>query len=185
MEQILRSYYENNAGKLRGMVDKILSKFGGLSGKDMDDFYSLANEVFVDAMRRYHGSQSFDSFLYSCLSNRIKTEITRRNREKRRIDRVSIPIDTPVGDEEDTTIGDMIADDFTIEKELFEKGEDGYSGRMRLYLSKLSELQKGVLERSIAGYLPREIKEELQLSDKQYADCCAAIQSYRNVSVLL
>ena len=144
MEQILRSYYENNAGKLRGMVDKILSKFGGLSGKDMDDFYSLANEVFVDAMRRYHGSQSFDSFLYSCLS-----------------------------------------DDFTIEKELFEKGEDGYSGRMRLYLSKLSELQKGVLERSIAGYLPREIKEELQLSDKQYADCCAAIQSYRNVSVLL
>ncbi len=79
----------------------------------------------------------------------------------------------------------MIADDFTIEKELFEKSEDGYSRRMRLYLDRLSELQKGVLELSMAGYLPREIKEELQLSEKQYADCYAAIQSYRNVSVLL
>lgn len=185
MERILWNYYENNAGRLRRMVDKILSKFGGLSDKDMDDFYSLANEVFVDVMRRYQDSQSFDAFLYSCLSNRIKTEMTRRNREKRKIDRVSIPIDTPVGDGEDTTIGDMIADDFTIEKELFEKSEDGYSRRMRLYLDRLSELQKGVLELSMAGYLPREIKEELQLSEKQYADCYAAIQSYRNVSVLL
>ena len=43
MEQILSAYYENNARKLRGTVDKILLKFGGLSDKDRDDFYSLAN----------------------------------------------------------------------------------------------------------------------------------------------
>jgi len=74
MERILKYYYTNNAAKLHDMVDKILSKFGGLSDKDMDDFYSLANEVFVDVMRRYDGSQSFDGFLYSCLLNKIKTE---------------------------------------------------------------------------------------------------------------
>ena len=51
------------------------------------------------------------------LSNKIKTEITRRNREKRKVDRMSISIDTLIGDDENSTIGDMIADDFNIEKE--------------------------------------------------------------------
>lgn len=184
MNKILLTYYSNNAKKLHRMVDKILLKFGGLSDKDLDDFYSLANEVFVDVMRRYDGSQSFDGFLYSCLSNKIKTEVTRRNRKKRKADRMSISIDTPVGDDENITIGDMIADDITVEKEVFEKKEEGYSKRMLMYLSRLSSMQKEVLRLNIAGYLPGEIKEELHISEKQYADCYAAIHSYRNVSVL-
>lgn len=184
MEQILIAYYTNNAKKLHKVVDKILLKFGGLSDKDLDDFYSLANEVFVDVMRRYDDSKSFDGFLYSCLFNKIKTEITRRNREKRKADRMSISIDTPIGDDENSTIGDMIAADFSIEKEIFEKDEEGYSKKMLLYLNRLSYLQKEVLRLNIAGYLPGEIREELHINEKQYADCYAAIHSYRNVSVL-
>lgn len=184
MERILVTYYSNNAKKLHNTVDKILLKFGGISDKDVDDFYSLANEVFVDVMKRYDRSQSFDGFLYSCLLNKIKTEITRRNREKRKADRMSISIDAPIGDDENSTIGDMIADDFIIERELFEKNEEGYSQRMLQYLSRLSTLQKEVLRLNIMGYLPNEIREELHISEKQYADCYAAIHSYRNVSVL-
>ena len=184
MEQILITYYADNAKKLHKVVDKILLNFGGLSGKDLDDFYSLANEVFVDVMRRYDDSQSFDGFLYSCLLNKIKTEITRRNREKRKADRMSISIDTPIGDDESSTIGDMIADGFSIEKELFERDEEGYSKKMLLYLSRLSNLQKEVLRLNTAGYLPGEIREELHITEKQYSDCYAAIHSYRNISVL-
>ena len=184
MEQILIVYYSNNAKKLHKIVDKILLKFGGLSDKDLDDFYSLANEVFVDVMRQYDGSGYFDGFLYSCLLNKIKTEITRRNREKRKADRMSISIDTPIGDDENSTIGDMIEDKFTIEKQLFEENEEGYSKRMLLYLDRLSNLQKQVLKLNTAGYLPNEIREELHISEKEYADCYAAIHSYRNVSVL-
>lgn len=184
MDKILLTYYSDNARKLHNMVDKILLKFGGLSDKDLDDFYSLANEVFVDVMRRYDDSQSFDGFLYSCLLNKIKTEMSRRNREKRRADRMSISIDTPIEGDENTTIADIIADDSTIEKELFDDREEGYSRRMLLYLSRLSKLQKDVLRLNMAGYLPNEIKEELHMGEKQYADCCAAIHSYRNVSVL-
>lgn len=184
MEQILVTYYSNNAKKLHNTVDRILLKFGGISDKDMDDFYSLANEVFVDVMRRYDESQSFDGFLHSCLLNKIKTEITRRNRKKRKADRMSISIDTPVGDDENCTIGDIIADDFTIEKKLFEEKEEGYSKRMLLYLSRLSNLQKKVLRLNIAGYLPSEIREELHIGEKEYTDCYAAIHSYRNVSAL-
>lgn len=184
MDKILVTYYSNNAKKLHKVVDKILLKFGGLSDKDLDDFYSLANEVFVDVMAKYDDSQSFDGFLYSCLLNKIKTEMTRRNREKRKADRMSISIDTPIGDDENSTIGDMIADSFSIERELFDEKEEGYSKRMLLYLSRLSNLQKKVLRLNIAGYLPVEIREELHISEKQYADCYAAIHSYRNVSVL-
>ena len=64
---ILDLYYADNAKKLRNTVDKILFKFGGLSNKDKDDFYSLANEVFVDVIKRYDRTKSFDGFLYSCL----------------------------------------------------------------------------------------------------------------------
>lgn len=78
MNQILVQYYNNNARELRKLVDGILAKFSGWSNKDVDDFYSLANEVFVDVMRKYDNSQSFEVFLYCCLSNRIKTEMTRR-----------------------------------------------------------------------------------------------------------
>lgn len=182
--KILLTYYANNAKKLHKMVDKILLKFGGFSNKDLDDFYSLANEVFVDVMKRYDSSQSFDAFLYSCLLNKIKTEMTRRNREKRKADRMSVSIDTPIGDDENSTIGDIIPDSSTIEKELFEENEEGYSQKMLIYLSRLSNLQKEILKLNIAGYLPNEIREELHISEKEYADCYATIHSYRNVSVL-
>ncbi len=185
MEQILVTYYADNARKLHRIVDKILLRFGGLSDKDLDDFYSLANEVFVDAMRRYDESQPFDIFLYSCLLNKIRSEISRRNREKRKADRMSISIDTPIEEDKNTTIGDMIADDFSIERELFDNKEERFSGRMLLYLNRLSNLQKEVLRLNAAGYLPNEIREKLHINAKQYADCYAAIHSYRNVSVLL
>lgn len=185
MEEIVNSYYKDNAQKLHREVDKILSRFGGLSNKDLDDFYSLANEVFVDAMRRYDETQSFDAFLYSCLFHKIKSEMTRRNRRKRQGDRRAVSIDTPVSEDEDTTIGDMLAADYTIERELFEEKEEGYSKRMLLYLSKLSTLQKDVLKLSMAGYHSNEIKDRLHISEKQYTDCCAAIHSYRNISILI
>lgn len=183
MKPIVDLYFANNAKRLYGMVDKILFK---LHFKDVDknDFYSLANEIFMYAIRDYNPSKSFDGFLYSCLYKKFCTEMTRRNREKRKADRMSISIDTPIGEDESSTIGDTIADDFSIEKELFEKNEGGYSKRMLTYLNRLSSLQKEVLKLNIAGYLPNEIREELHISEKQYTDCYAAIHSYRNVSVL-
>lgn len=184
MEEILIKYYADNAKELRRLVDKIRFGFGGVSEKDADDFYSLANEVFADAMNRYDDSQSFESYLYSCLSNRIKSEISRRNRVKRKADRMSVSIDMLVGDDESATLGDMIADGFDMEKEILEGQEQGYSKRMRRYLGRLSSLQREVLELTTAGYRPDEIREKLHMTKKQYADCNAAIHSYRNISVL-
>lgn len=184
MEHILNAYYENNAKKLHKVVDKILIKFGGITYKDMDDFYSLANEVFVDVLKRYDDTQSFDGFLYSCLLKKIKTEITRRNRIKRMADRMSVSLDTPIDDNDNSTIGDFITDSFDFEKEIFKKREDIYSRKMIKYLNRLSKTQKEILMMTIAGYTTKEIQEILNITDKEYSDCNSAIHSYRNVSVL-
>lgn len=183
MQPIVDSYFADNAKQLYGMVDKILFKLRFID-VDKNDFYSLANEVFMYVIRDYDSSKSFDGFLYSCLYKKFCTEMTRRNREKRKADRMSISIDTPIGDDENSTLGDVIADVFTIEKEVFEEKENGYSLKMLLYLDRLSNRQKEVLRLIIAGYLPGEIREELDMNEKEYADCYAAIHSYRNVSVL-
>lgn len=182
MESILNLYYANNAQKLHKMVDQILFKLK--FDVDNEDFYSLANEIFVDVLGRYDKSQSFDGFLYSCLNNKFKTEMTRRNRQKRQADRMAISIYTPLKDGDNSTLEDIIADDFNIEKEIFEEKEDGYSKKTLLYISKLSNLQKEVLRLTIAGYEPYEIKKELHITDKQFSDCNAAIHSYRNISIL-
>lgn len=201
LEPIVDLYYMNNAKRLYDMVDKILYKLHFLD-VDKNDFYSLANEVFMYTVRDYDESQSFDGFLYSCLYKKFCTEMTSRTRDKRCtktkvkekneqgdvIEKIviipDVSIYTPIGDDENITIEDMIADDFTVEKEIFDKYEEGYSKRMLLYLSRLSDLQKEVLRLNIAGYLPNEVMEELHINEKEYADCNAAIHSYRNVSVL-
>ncbi len=184
MEHLLNAYYADNARKLHEVVDRILLRFGGLSDKDMDDFYSLANEVFVDVLKRYDNSQPFDVFLYSCLVNKIKTEMTRRNRYKRKIDRMCVSIDTPIEDGENSRMADIIADKFDLELEILEEREDAYSPQMLSYLERLSVIQKEMLRLTAAGYLPNEIREKLHITEKQYCDNYETIHSYRNVSVL-
>lgn len=185
MEQILITYYANNAKKLHKIVDKILFKFGGLSYKDLDDFYSLANEVFVYAMKRYDNTQSFDGFLYSCLLNKIKTEITSRNREKRKADRMSISIDTPIGDDENSTIGDLIADDFTIERELFEQEKkDEWRKEVIEYLNNLSPLQRKIAFLLSDNNTPDEICEELHITTKHFENSIKRILADERIKQL-
>ena len=78
-------YYENGAKKIRKMIDRILLRFGGLSDKDKDDFYSIGNETFVMALNAYEngGDASFNTYLYNNILNRFKSEMTKRNAKKR------------------------------------------------------------------------------------------------------
>ena len=183
MEKIILSYYEDNAKKMRTMIDKILFRLK--FNVDNEDFYSLGNEVFLDVLNRYDGKQDFDGFLYSCLVRKFKTEMTRRNRYKRQTDKMAISIDSPVGEDENMTLSDIIADKDTIEKIFFEENEDAYSAEMQRYLSRLSILQREVLRLISIGFNPNEILTELHINKKQYGDCYNAIHAYRNISILM
>ena len=176
-------YFKNDGKVLYGLIDKVLFKLK--FDVEKSDFYSLGSEIFLDALCRYDETQDFNGFLYSCLVNKFKTEMTRRNRQKRQCDNNSISIDTPIGDEDGNfTIGDTISSKSTIEKEFFEEREDGYSKEMCRYLGRLSDLQKEVLRLISIGFMPSEILEELHINQKMYEDCYQAIHSYRNISLL-
>ena len=182
---ILNTYYADNAKKLHKTVDRILCKFGGLSGKDTDDFYSLANEVFADVIKRYDYKQSFGGFLYSCLSNRIMTEITKRNREKRKADRICVSLDTPIGDDGCLTIGNIIADGFdTFEEVAKRQGSGKYQDKVERYISRLSNCQVNILNFLIDGFKPNEIQRLLEISPTEYADNMQAMRSYENIKIL-
>lgn len=183
-DYILNSYYANNARKLHRTVDRILLRFGGLSNKDMDDFYSLANEVFVDALKRYDGTQSFDGFLYACLTNRIKSEVTKRNTEKRKADRMAVSIDMPVGEDGDCTLADILADGSDTEQEVFAE-LDSMAYKLECYLALLSKRQKKVLRLLAECYKAAEIQEMLQMNQKEYADELKNIRAYEKIRILL
>ena len=181
--KIINAYYADNARKLHRVVDKILLKFGGLSNKDIDDFYSLANEVFVDAIARYDDSQPFDGFLYTCLSNKIMSEITKRNREKRKADRLSISINAPVGNEDGQTLGDLLTGNYDLESEIF--GEiSTITIKLEKYLATLSKRQKKVLELLSYCYRASEIQKILRLTQREYTDAVEGIRSYEKIRIL-
>jgi len=183
---ILDSYYADNARKLHGTVDKILSKFGGLSDKDKDDFYSLANEVFVDVLKRYDPEQSFDGFLYSCLSNKVMTEITKRNREKRKADRMCNSLDAMNDNDEQCSLLDFIPSRFDTFDEAV-KSQDGgqyQDDKIQRYIARLSNRQANILNLLIDGYKPREIQRILDISPKEYSDDMQFMRCYENVKIL-
>lgn len=168
MEIILQSYYENNAQKLHTMVDKILFKLK-FHDVDNEDFYSLANEIFVDVLKRYDNKQDFNGFLYSCLMNKFKTEMTRRNRQKRQADKMSLSWEEKVGNnEESLTIGDIVADDKTIESEVFKEERDEWRREVKEYLKKLSPLQRQIAFLLSDNNTPDEICEELHITMKHF-----------------
>ena len=182
---ILETYYADNARKLHRTVDKILSKFGGLSDKDRDDFYSLANEVFVHALKRYDYLRSFDGFLYSCLSNKIKTDITKRNRWKRRADRMSVSLDAVSGDGDGNSLLEFTASDFdTFEEVIRRQGNGRYHDKVQRYLARLSNQQVNILNLLIDGYRPNEIQRLLEITPGQYADDMQTMRSYENIKIL-
>ena len=183
--EILNTYYVDNARKLHKTVDRILCKFGGLSGKDTDDFYSLANEVFADVIKRYDYKQSFDGFLYSCLSNKIMTEITKRNREKRKADRMAVSLDAVNGEDEELSLLDFLPSDFDTFEEVAKRQESGkYQDKVERYISKLSNRQVNILNLLIDGYKPSEIRQILGIPPKEYEDNLYTMRSYENVKFL-
>ena len=186
MEAIINSYYANNARKLHKMVDKILKKLGFSSLVDSEDFYSLANEIFVDVLKRYDNKQDFNGFLYSCLIKKFKTEMTRRNRIKRKADRESISIDTPVGEEDGiTTLADMIASNINIEKEILgDSTEILMNERIEKYLESLSRIQRKIIEMKMQNVEIHSIKEELGITDSQYSSYMQDAIRYEHIRLL-
>lgn len=202
IEKITEQYYKNNAHQLRKIVDSITKKFGGLSDKDMDDFYSLANEVFWLAVNDFDGTGTFKGFLYFRLNNKIRSLMSQRNRKKRSDVREiktkdgrthmvyvsTLSLDEPYPWDKygsfKVTIGEMLESDFDIEEELSEEMGLLSEDKAQKYLDRLPKIQQKIVLLLIDGYKPCEIREELHISESEYADHMLGIRANENICLL-
>ena len=117
VQEKLQEYYRHDGRKMKNLVDKILITYGGISQKDYDDFYSVANETIAKKILSYDDTRNFDTYIYSCIPNKIKTEMTRRNRLKRMADRASVSIDATLSEDENISGKDTMVASIDIEEE--------------------------------------------------------------------
>ena len=179
MNKYLIYYCENNEKRLKAISDSIIIKnFGWLSQKDYDDFYSIAGEVLWSCCKSFDDGKGaqFETYLINCLVKKFKTRVTYMNRQRRSNGSQDVSLDALI-EEKDTCLLNLIASDERVEPET-------YSDKMIAYLKRLSKLQKQVLYAMSEGYSNDEIKKGLKITSKQLADACAALKSYRNVSLL-
>lgn len=208
IEKFVNPYYEDNAKKLHMVVNKIFyRKYGGIAGKDMSEYYSVANDVFTDIVmnRRYDSSEGdFDGFLYGALALGIIDRIKYQQRDRRCMKELErdedgnlvlnekgkpkfriiaeVYLDAPIG-EGDLTLGDKLAGDFDIDREVFIKNEMENS-KIEKYLNRLSNRQRKIVELLAASYRANEIQKILHITQREYADAMTGIHSYRNISIL-
>lgn len=185
--EIIEYYCGNSMTRLKQLSYPIFTKFGGITPKDYDEFYSEANKTILNAVNIYDDSKSgnFEGFLVSCLSRKFKTLMTRRNRNKRFADRVCTSLDAPIGDTDGVTLADMIPSDFDLESEVADEIGISSGSKMERYLDQLSRKQKQVAVYLSEGYKPLEIRELLHMTEKEFSDCMMAIRSYKNIKILL
>ena len=66
LEHIIAKYYANDAKKLQQMSDNVLIRLKFFD-VDKEEFYSLADEIFFNAIQHYDGKSELNGFIYSCL----------------------------------------------------------------------------------------------------------------------
>ena len=189
-------YY--NITKLHKTVDKILEPFGGISQKDMDDFYSLANEVFTIAASDFNGTGTFEGFLYSRLSRKIRTMITERNRFKRadveiivnedgeeeKIFHPIMSLDAPTPGNEDCVLADVIPSKFDLEDIVINKNTRSYGDNIDQYLKKLTPLQAEIAKFFMEGKKAPWIKAKLNLSSDRFNRLFCDMKSFEKSIIL-
>lgn len=157
---ILTYYSKNDMQKLKALCYPIISKIGGLSDMDYDDFYSIANMTLWKATEVFDENchDNFEVFLKGCLERKFLTELTRRNR-KRRINPSEIDrLDKYLDEEGETTLVDLIKSDFDLDENIEDLNEDL---RVINYISSLSKKQRKIAMLILEGYELHDIKIKL------------------------
>lgn len=213
MEQLLNSYYENNAKKLHNTVNKIFNKhYGGTVGRDMEEFYGIGSDVLIDILEKYKFGKStydsskgdFDGYVYRAISMAITDEFKRQNRDKRTAkvfllddngnkvldEKTGKPIKISLSDVRlDAQIregGNMTQGDVIQSDFDVEKEISKYfhDERVEKFLHSLPKIQRQIAEMIMDGFPVSDIKRKMELSDKEYTDNFNAMKSFKNISIL-
>ena len=177
--------------ELKKLVDPMIrKKFGWLAQKDYDDFYSAAAQAVWECEMTFDPQKqvSFLQYLIPCIERRFKNQVTYMNRKKRmRTDErgnylYDLSFDAPTG-EDGVAVQERVRCAFDME-EVMEQKETWQNGRLAAYMNGLSRLQKEIVKRKLIGMRGPEIKEQLNLGDRQYKQQCRELTSFANVRLL-
>lgn len=205
IESAIQELYTNEQCKLKQICNKEMMKFGGLSQKDYDDFYSRAGKEIALAKhnKKYDPSKGKSplEFFIAIIKRAVWKEMTDRNRGKRQLTIESeekdekgniikkkkyiptISIDSPIDDNSDTAIIDTLQSNFNINNEIFKHIED-YEECINEFMKNLSDMQKDIVLLIMKGYEKNDIKTMLNITDKQYKNCWSVITSYEKKRIL-
>jgi DNA-directed RNA polymerase specialized sigma subunit len=192
-QQKLANYYsENNMQRLKYISYQIFSKFGGISNKDYDDFYSIANMVLWNDVQNFDESKgiSFENILKFHLRNKFKTAMTKRNRKKRggtndRYGSQEVSLDAPVSSQDgnDTNLLEIISNDMKSDMEDQVTGLK-YSDRVGKFLDNLSRRNRKIAMYIMIGYDSKDIRRILNISEREYNQAINEFRLYENVCIL-
>lgn len=183
-EKIIEEYYGNDAAKIRKMVDKIIERNRFSNFSDRDDCYSIANEVFVQILDTYDGKRDFKGYLYTCLSNKIKQEQTRRNALKNGGDKLIESLDYTEDDEESNPY-ELIEGGASAEDEFLDSCGEWSSPAVAEYFSKLSPMQMEIAKLKSEGYTFEEIAQKLGITLSRYYELCNDMTSIEKTRSLI
>ena len=205
IESAIEELYANNQSKLKQICNKEMMRFGGISQKDYDCFYSRAGlEISIAKAHELFDSSKGKTpleFFVSIIKRSIWKEMTDRNRGKRQnfaeIEEVdeegnitkrkqfipTISIDTPIDEENGMTIKDTLQSDFDMDKALSNDIKEYQDESVQLFLDNLSIIQRQIIEMKMEERAVSEIKQKLEISDKEYNDAMSAIKENRLISL--
>ena len=203
IKSAIEELYANNQSKLKQICNKEMMRFGGISQKDYDCFYSRAGlEISVAMEHKLYDPSRCKTpleFFTSIIRRSIWKEMTDRNRGKRQnfveteeVDGEgnitkkkqfipTISIDASISEEDGMTIKDTLQSDFDICEEL---SKDYQDEKIKEFLIGLPKIQRQIAEMIMDDYSVTEIKSKLKLSDKEYIDNFNAMKSFSNISIL-
>ena len=192
-QQKLANYYsENNMQRLKYISYQIFSKFGGISEKDHDDFYSIANMVLWNDIQTFDESKgiSFENILKFHLRNKFKTAMTKRNRKKRggseeKYGSQEMSLDAPIIDSDGNgkSLLEIVSNDLKSDIDDQVTGLK-YSDRVGKFLDNLSRRNRKIAMYIMIGYDSKDIRRILNISEREYNQAINEFRLYENVCIL-
>lgn len=193
--KISEEYYKNDRKKLKYIINNVLRKFGGI--ENMDDYYSIGDEIFCNALINFNGKGKFNGYLAMCLQRKLYSAVTSNNRKKRcsyelyRTDDGSvatryikdISLDAVIesdGADEKCFLKDIIGreDDYPI------LSEGLFSKNLTRYIQSLPRKTKAIAHMIMDGLDEEDICEKLSMDSAEYNIHLGIMRLYENKKII-
>lgn len=186
--KIINEYCRDNMKKLKKVCYKRIRDICGDSNMDEDDLFSVAMDVLIKSVKKYDKSQgSLDTFLQKNIYKKSNTYLrdtkyvskrsnVQKDEDGKRTYIPNTPLDVP--NDDGINLAEKVASDFKIEDKLSEEIGFSFGENVQEYLNSLSDIQKKIAKCIMAGDIPSEIREQLDLTEKQYAEHLSVMRSY-------